>query len=105
MLFGRAQAESRVRAGADLGPLFSGTPDHPAEAPPLPQAPASEPRTSSTRYDYSYTEDELREWVDKIREMTQQAKKTFVFFNNCHVGQAATSAKLMRRLLEGEGML
>jgi uncharacterized protein YecE (DUF72 family) len=99
------KAESRVRAGADLGPLFSGTPEHPAEAPPLPQAPSSEPRTSSTRYDYSYTEDELREWVDKIREMTQQAKKTFVFFNNCHVGQAATSAKLMRKLLEGEGML
>jgi len=99
------KAEPRVRAGADLGPLFSGTPDHPAEAPPLPEGPAPEPRTSSTRYDYSYTEDELREWVEKIREMTQQAKKTFVFFNNCHVGQAATSAKLMRRLLEGEGML
>lgn len=99
------KAEPRVRAGADLGPLFSGTPDSPAEAPPLPQPPAPEPRTSSTRYDYSYTEDELREWVDKIREMTQQAKKTFVFFNNCHVGQAATSAKLMRKLLEGEGML
>jgi uncharacterized protein YecE (DUF72 family) len=99
------EAGSRARAGADLGPLFSGTPDHPAEAPPLPAPPASEPRTSSTRYDWSYTEDELREWVDKIREMTQQAKKTFVFFNNCHVGQAATSAKLMRKLLEGEGML
>jgi len=96
--------EAGARAGADLGPLFSGTPDRPAEAEPLPAA-KGEARTSSTRYDYSYTEDELREWVEKIREMTQQAKKTFVFFNNCHVGQAATSAKLMRRLLEGEGML
>ena len=37
--------------------------------------------------------------------MTLKAKKTFVFFNNCHVGQAATGAKLMRRLLEGEGLL
>jgi len=87
-----------VRAGADLGPLFSGTPDRPAEAP-------ESPRTSSSRYDYSYSEDELKEWVEKIREMTEKAKKTFVFFNNCHVGQAATSAKLMRKLLEGEGML
>jgi uncharacterized protein YecE (DUF72 family) len=85
-------------AAADLGPLFSGTADRPAEAP-------RQPRTSSTRYDYSYSEDELKEWVEKIREMTNQAKKTFVFFNNCHVGQAATSAKLMRKLLEGEGML
>jgi len=103
-----AAAKARVRAGADLGPLFSGTEDQPAEAPPLPDPnakPKGEPRTSSTRYDYAYSEDELKEWVEKIREMTQQAKKTFVFFNNCHVGQAATSAKLMRRLLEGEGML
>lgn len=100
-----AKSRGGVRAGADLGPLFSGTPEHPAEAPPLPAPPASEPRTSSTRYDWSYTEDELREWIEKIREMNQTAKKTFVFFNNCHVGQAATSAKLMRKLLEGEGML
>jgi uncharacterized protein YecE (DUF72 family) len=92
---GRAGRGAPVR---DLGPLFSGTPERPAEAP-------WSRRTSSTRYDYSYTEDELREWVEKIREMTANAKKTFVFFNNCHVGQAATSAKLMRRLLEGEGML
>lgn len=97
-------SRSGVRAGADLGPLFSGTPDRPAEAPAAP-VPKGEARTSSTRYDYSYSEDELREWLEKIREMTAQAKKTFVFFNNCHVGQAATSARLMRRLLEGEGML
>ena len=95
---GKSAAPTAARAAADLGPLFSGTPDKPAEAP----APA---RTSSTRYDYSYSEDELKEWVEKIREMTEKAKKTFVFFNNGHVGQAATSAKLMRKLLEGEGML
>jgi uncharacterized protein YecE (DUF72 family) len=52
------------------------------------------------RYDYLYSESELREWADKIREMSAKTAKTFVFFNNCHVGQAATGAKLMRRLLE-----
>jgi uncharacterized protein YecE (DUF72 family) len=52
------------------------------------------------RYDYLYSEGELREWVEKIRELSAKTKKTFVFFNNCHVGQAATGAKLMRRLLE-----
>lgn len=56
---------------------------------------------SSDRYDYLYSEQELREWAEKIRELASKSKKTFVFFNNCHVGQAATGAKLMRRLLEG----
>jgi len=52
------------------------------------------------RYDYLYSEAELKEWADKIRELNQKTQKTFVFFNNCHAGQAATSARLMRRLLD-----
>jgi uncharacterized protein YecE (DUF72 family) len=52
------------------------------------------------RYDYLYSEAELKEWADKIRDLNQKAQKTFVFFNNCHVGQAATNAKLMRKLLD-----
>ena len=51
------------------------------------------------RYDYLYSEVELKEWADKIRELNQKTQKTFVFFNNCHAGQAATGAKLMRTLL------
>ncbi|HEY3156647.1 MAG TPA: DUF72 domain-containing protein [Candidatus Eisenbacteria bacterium] len=51
------------------------------------------------RYDYLYSEAELKEWADKIRDLNQKTQKTFVFFNNCHAGQAATSAKLMRTLL------
>ena len=55
---------------------------------------------SGDRYDYLYSEAELKEWADKIRELSRKTQKTFVFFNNCHVGQAATGAKLMRKLLE-----
>jgi uncharacterized protein YecE (DUF72 family) len=51
------------------------------------------------RYDYLYSEAELKEWADKIRDLNRKTQKTFVFFNNCHAGQAATSAKLMRTLL------
>jgi uncharacterized protein YecE (DUF72 family) len=51
------------------------------------------------RYDYLYSEEELKEWVAKIRAMSQTAKKTFVFFNNCHAGQAARNASLMKDLL------
>ena len=53
----------------------------------------------STRYDYDYSERELKEWVRKIRELADQARRTYVFFNNCHAGQAAKNAKLMQELL------
>ncbi|HEX5030315.1 MAG TPA: DUF72 domain-containing protein [Candidatus Eisenbacteria bacterium] len=82
-----------------LGPLFAGTPDTP------PTRKVAERDRPLLRYDYLYSESELQEWVGKIRELASTTKKTFVFFNNCHAGQAATSAKLMRRLLEGEGLL
>lgn len=118
---GRKLAEKRH---SDFGPLFTAVapagahfvagqisaaldPSAPTAPHPTPTAPhpTPAPRTSSDRYDYLYSEAELKEWVDKIRELTTKSKKTFVFFNNCHVGQAATGAKLMRRLLEGEGLL
>jgi len=56
-------------------------------------------RGSGDRYDYLYSEDELREWVVKIKAMAQAARKTYVFFNNCHAGQAARNAALMKELL------
>jgi uncharacterized protein YecE (DUF72 family) len=51
------------------------------------------------RYDYLYSEEELKEWVAKIKTMARAAARTYVFFNNCHAGQAARNAKLMKDLL------
>ena len=56
-------------------------------------------RGAGDRYDYLYSEAELKEWVEKIRAMSKTAGRTFVFFNNCHAGQAARNAKLMQELL------
>ncbi len=56
-------------------------------------------RGGGDRYDYLYSEGELKEWVAKIQTMSRKAKKTFVFFNNCHAGQAARNAQLMKDLL------
>lgn len=52
------------------------------------------------RYDYLYSERELKDWVEKIRRLASEAKKTYVFFNNCHAGQAASNAKLMQEMLK-----
>ena len=53
----------------------------------------------SERYNYLYTEEELQEWAGRIRELEAQTRDTFVFFNNCHAGQAAENAQRMTEIL------
>ena len=53
------------------------------------------------RYDYKYSEEELQKWKEKIDKLAAkgQVQKMYLFFNNCHLGQAATNAFDMKRLL------
>jgi len=60
---------------------------------------AAGPRASGDRYDYDYSAAELKEWLGKIAGLAEQARRTYLFFNNCHAGQAARNAKLMQELL------
>ncbi len=59
----------------------------------------------SERYNYLYSRGELEDWAQMIREMAQQARQTYVFFNNCHAGHAVVNARMMEELLglEREG--
>ncbi len=57
-------------------------------------------RGAGDRYDYDYSPAELDEWVLKIRELAERSTKVHVFFNNCHAGQAARNALLMKELVE-----
>jgi uncharacterized protein YecE (DUF72 family) len=52
-----------------------------------------------TRYDYLYTEEELNEWVKKIRDLRKRTKRLFVFFNNHAKAQAIKNAKMLINLL------
>jgi len=54
---------------------------------------------SRTRYDYLYSEEELKAWVPKIRDLAGRTKKLFVFFNNHAKAQAITNAKMLINLL------
>jgi len=54
------------------------------------------------RYDYLYSEDELAEWLQRIREMNRKTSKMYLFFNNCHAGHAVRNAKMMAELLKGQ---
>jgi uncharacterized protein YecE (DUF72 family) len=54
------------------------------------------------RYDYSYDDGELAEWVPRIRELDAEAPLTLVYMNNHWRGQAFDNARQLRLLLEGE---
>lgn len=47
------------------------------------------------RYDYDYSDQELEEWRSKVIRLEGQVSKTFIFFNNCHLGQAVKNARQM----------
>jgi uncharacterized protein YecE (DUF72 family) len=53
----------------------------------------------SLRYDYLYSEKQLTDWISKIRDSKRPIQNAYLFFNNCHLGQAVQNAKMMMGLL------
>jgi len=74
------------------------------QAPPARVAEGS-PKPSGDRYDYDYSPPELESWLAKIQALSQQARRTYLFFNNCHAGHAARNAKLMQNLLRQQNLI
>jgi uncharacterized protein YecE (DUF72 family) len=62
--------------------------------------------SAAERFDYLYGEEELREWVPALRELSGEAEEAYAFFNNNNqtngVAQAPAGAMLLRKLLEEE---
>ena len=58
------------------------------------------PKQAYQRYDYLYTEEELSEWVPRVRELSENTKKTYIYFNNHYKAQAVRSAKILQGLME-----
>ncbi|HEY3314965.1 MAG TPA: DUF72 domain-containing protein, partial [Bacillota bacterium] len=52
------------------------------------------------RYNYLYTDEELKEWLPRIEQLGREARKTYVLYNNCHAGHAAENARTMQLLLK-----
>lgn len=44
------------------------------------------------RYDYLYSAEQLEEWKQKIRKLVKRVDRLYVYFNNCHRGQAVSNA-------------
>lgn len=68
--------------------------------------------SASDRFDYLYSEEELREWVPPLRELAGQAEEAYAFFNNNRwaetdrgtVAQAAANAEMLRDVLGEAGV-
>ncbi|MCB2201109.1 DUF72 domain-containing protein [bacterium] len=56
-------------------------------------------KDAGDRYDWDYTEQELREWLPRIQALDARAEMSYLFFNNCHAGQAIKSAIILREIL------
>jgi uncharacterized protein YecE (DUF72 family) len=66
---------------------------------------------AAERFDYLYSDGELREWIGPLRELAEQAEHAYAFFNNNatspdgrggRMAQAAANAKELQRLLQAE---
>jgi uncharacterized protein YecE (DUF72 family) len=64
--------------------------------------------SAAQRFDHLYDEEELREWVPPLRELSNQSEEAYAFFNNNNqtngVAQAPAGAQLLRKLLEDENV-
>jgi uncharacterized protein YecE (DUF72 family) len=55
------------------------------------------------RFNYLYTEDELRPWASKIADISQQTREMHVLFNNCYQDKAVVNARQMCFMLGSPG--
>jgi uncharacterized protein YecE (DUF72 family) len=55
--------------------------------------------TAAERFDYSYSKEELAEWLGKIEHLASETDEVHVLMNNCYGDKAVTNAADMAKLL------
>lgn len=51
------------------------------------------------RYNYLYTEEELAEWVPRVRNLEEKSSDVYLFFNNHYKGKSAQNARMFAKML------
>ncbi len=54
------------------------------------------------RFRYLYSDEELAEWVPRIREAAEQAREMHILMNNCYANYGSTNARELAAMLEAE---
>ncbi len=55
--------------------------------------------TAAERFDYRYTQEELFEWVPKIRKVAAEAREVHLLMNNCYGDKAVNNAAELAQML------
>jgi len=55
---------------------------------------------TSERFAYDYADEELKEWIPKIKTLQEKTERTFLMFNNCYGHWAVKNAKRIAAILE-----
>ncbi len=58
--------------------------------------------SAAERFRYLYTDDELAEWVDPLRQLARETETTYAMFNNCYADYAPRNARQLSALLDQE---
>ena len=56
--------------------------------------------TTAERFNYLYQENELREWVPRIKYLAEKTQQCHVLFNNCHEDKAVSNARQIKLMLD-----
>ncbi|MGZ6315341.1 MAG: DUF72 domain-containing protein [Candidatus Limnocylindrales bacterium] len=54
------------------------------------------------RFRYLYSDEELAEWIPRIREAAAQAREMHILMNNCYANYGSTNARELAAMLEAE---
>jgi uncharacterized protein YecE (DUF72 family) len=54
------------------------------------------------RFRYLYSEEEMREWVPRIREVAEDAREMHILMNNCYANYGSTNARELAAMLTAE---
>ena len=52
------------------------------------------------RFNYLYSQEELEEWVPRIKELASRTRQLHVLFNNCYQDKAVVNAQQVRLMLD-----
>ena len=56
--------------------------------------------SAAERFNYLYTEEELAEWIPRIKALASKTRQLHVLFNNCYQNKAVVNARQIRLMLD-----